>query len=102
MTQYFVNIYLENHEILRKKLPYSEFYNFFNDIKDNVTVRLKFEDIHNRYKELIDNFNIFYLFSGNFDEFGEIIHISITDKLKKICTEMIKVLKEVILIYIRI
>lgn len=72
-----------------------EFYDcfIFNDQKLNMAK--KFDEIISAFREILDNFNLKILLVTPFDEFGEILHDSVVERLKGECTDIMAIIKTV-------
>jgi len=47
------------------------------------------------FEKILNNFDIRVLLTTPFDDFGEILHDSVTEKLKNECVDMMAIVKQV-------
>jgi len=77
----------DEHEILK------QFYETFSHTDKKLNMVKKFDEVLSSFDQILNNFDIRVLLTTPFDEFGEIMHDSVTDRLKAECVEMMAIIK---------
>lgn len=78
---------VDEHEILK------QFYQTFSHTDKKLNMVKKFDEVLGSFDQVLNNFDIRVLLTTPFDEFGEILHDSVTDRLKAECVEMMALIK---------
>ncbi len=70
-----------------------QFYETFSHTDKKLNMVKKFDEVLGSFEQILTKFDIRVLLTTPFDEFGEILHDSVTDRLKSECIEMIGIIK---------